>query len=89
MLQNINSSDISLPYGHSSQVLSLEAGRDFLYFALLVMVFLGVNTGQSGQGQAVKNLVTGRSEPGHGGRVGFTLFALTQKCSRCNAGIYQ
>lgn len=45
MLQNINSSDISLSYGHSSRVLSLEAGRDFLYFAVLVMVFQGVSWG--------------------------------------------
>lgn len=49
MLQNIYSSDISFSYGHSSQVipvvLSLEAGRDFLYFAILVMVFEGVSWG--------------------------------------------
>lgn len=40
---------ISFSYGHSSWVipvvLSLEAGRDFLYFAILVMVFQGVSWG--------------------------------------------
>lgn len=95
MLQNIYSSDASFSYGHSSGVipvgLSLEARRDFLYFAILVVVFsryvLGMNTEQAGQGQALKNLVTGRSESGPWGRVGFTLFALTQECSRCDAGI--
>lgn len=35
------------------------------------------------------NSVTGRSESGHWGSVGFALFALTQKCSRCDAGICQ
>lgn len=44
-------------------VLSLEAGRDFLYFTILVMVFprhvLGVHTGLSGQGQALRGSVTG------------------------------
>lgn len=97
VLPNIYSNDISFSYGHSSGVIpvvpSLEAGRDFLYFAILVMVFpwcvLGTNTGQSGQGRGLKNLVTGRSESGHWGRVGFTLFALTQECSRCDAGICQ
>lgn len=47
MLQNIYSSDISFSCGHRSQVipvvLSLEAGRDFLYFAVLVMVSQGVS----------------------------------------------
>lgn len=97
VLPNTYSNDISFSYGHSSVVipvvLSLEAGRDFLYFAILVMVFpwcvLGTNTGQSGQGRGLKNLVTGRSKSGHWGRVGFTLFALTQECSRCDAGICQ
>lgn len=47
MLQNVYSSDISFSYGHRSRVipvvLSLEAGRDFLYFAVLVIVFQGVS----------------------------------------------
>lgn len=96
VLPNIYSSDIYFSYGHSSGVipvvLSVEAGRDFL-FAILVMVFpgcvLGANTGQSGQGQGLRNLVTEKSESEHWGRVGFTLFALTQECSRCNAGIHR
>lgn len=94
MLQNIYSSDVFFSHGHSSGVipvvLSLEAGRDFLYFAVLVMVFprcvWGMNTGQ---GRASQNWVAGRSESRHGGRAGFPLFALTQECSRCDAGICQ
>lgn len=43
----IYSSDISFSYGHRSWVipvvLRLEAGRDFLYFAVLVVVFQGVS----------------------------------------------
>lgn len=93
VLPNIYSSDIYFSYGHSSGVipvvLSMEAGRDFL-FAILVMVFprcvLGTNTGQSGQGQGLRNLVTEKSESEHWGRVGFTLFALTQECSNAMQG---
>lgn len=49
MFQNIYSSNTSFSYGYSSWVilvvLSLEGGRDFLYFAVLVMVFQGVSWG--------------------------------------------
>ena len=95
VLCNVYSCEISFPSGHRSGVipvaLSLEAGGDFLYFTVLVMVFprhvLGTYPGQSEQGQVLRGSVTGRSESGHLDRVGFALFALNQESGRCNAQI--
>lgn len=68
VLCSIYSCEISFPSGHNSRVipieLSLETGGYLLYFIILVMVFprhvLGTDTGQSGQGQALRDSVTGR-----------------------------
>lgn len=87
MLHSVYSCEISFPSDHSSGVipmaLSLEAVGDLLSLAVLVMVFprhvLGMGTGQSGQGQALRDSVTCGNESGHSDRVGFELFALNQE----------
>lgn len=87
VLCNFYSCEISFPSGHSSGVipvaLSLEAVGDLLSLGVLVMVFprhiLGMDTGQSGQGQALRDSVTCGSESGHSDRVGFELFGLNQE----------
>lgn len=68
MLQ-IYSSDVSFSYGHSFWVIPVMLSLEVPVFCCFGDDFprciLGINTGQSGQGQALKNLVTGRSESGH------------------------